>query len=256
MALALKRYNLPPFIKLKMKFNIKEIQKAMEQIPSYEKNKGNLKNSSLEFESFESAYKFLQYNDVIESELRKGLPKNKRMAWDFKNYVKPFENYIYKTKSGHFKINGSPYKQITLTEFNLDEANRKYKKKIPISRLDERHYNKIKKWVKGTYFEEVLKSFHGEVHRARIVIMDSGAFVSEHIDYDTDYSVRYHIAITTNINCGFYVRLKNKKENFKIPADGSVWFLNQGLKHSAWNKGSSPRVHLILSVNGQDDLKR
>ena len=35
---------------------------------------------------------------------------------------------------------------------------------------------------------------------------------------------------------------------------GEVWFLNQGLRHSAWNKGKTSRSHIIISVNGQEDL--
>ena len=35
---------------------------------------------------------------------------------------------------------------------------------------------------------------------------------------------------------------------------GTVWFLNQGLRHSAWNKGTTSRSHIIISVNGQEDL--
>jgi hypothetical protein len=35
---------------------------------------------------------------------------------------------------------------------------------------------------------------------------------------------------------------------------GSCWFLNQGLRHSAWNKGDTVRSHIIVSVLGQEDL--
>ena len=35
---------------------------------------------------------------------------------------------------------------------------------------------------------------------------------------------------------------------------GECWFLNQGLKHSAWNKGKTPRAHIIISVLTQEDL--
>ncbi len=270
----LRRYGLPNYVKLDLKFDIKKLQEAFKLIPNDEINTDDLtgkdsygdlvggrsnilqKTFGLEFSSFEDAYKFLQENDVDESELRKGLPGERRMCWDFRNYVKPFENYICQTDSGMYKVNGSPYKQIALTEFNPKEVNRCYRVKIPKTRLDERHYNKIKNWVQGTYYEEVLSSFQGEVHRARIAIMEPGAFVAEHIDYNTDYSVRYHIPIETNDQCGFYILAKGKEKDYKfMPADGSVWFINQGLRHSAWNKGSTRRAHLILSVNGQEDIQ-
>ena len=39
---------------------------------------------------------------------------------DYRSYVKPYENYIVKDKDGKYEVNGSPYKQIDLTEYNPD----------------------------------------------------------------------------------------------------------------------------------------
>ena len=52
------------------------------------------------------AYTFLQDNDVEESDLRQGLG-GKRMAWDFRNYVKPFDEYIEKDDNGKFQVKPS-----------------------------------------------------------------------------------------------------------------------------------------------------
>ena len=270
----LKREQLPPFKKLKYTFNVDKIQKVIKE--NNQRANGlcfqddlRIKNGygdlvggkssvlqkafGLKFTTIEDAYEWLQNNDVEESELRKGLG-GKKMAWDFRNYVKPFENYIHETDDGNYEVSGSPYKQIALTEYNKDVENRIYEKKIPKSRLDERHYNKVVDWVKGTYIEEILKGFKAEHTRARIAIMDPGAYVGEHIDYNTDYSIRYHIPITTNENCGFYVKDKSgiKHEQKMLP--GECWFLNQGLRHSAWNKGKTSRSHIIISFLTQEDL--
>ena len=262
-----KRHELPAFKKLNMSF---DVDRLIEEVRNMTTQQDDLKEKGcygvevggkapklqkafgLKFDSIEDAYKFLQDNDVEESELRKGLG-NKRMAWDYRNYVKPFDNYIVKGDDDKYHVSGSPYKQIALTEYNPDMENRVYEKKIPKSRLDERHYNKIKEWVKGTYLEQVITSFKSETTRARIAIMDPGAFIAEHIDYNTDYSVRYHIPITTNNDCGFYC-LVNGEKVYQTMEPGSVWFLNQGLRHSAWNKGKTVRSHIIVSVNGQEDL--
>ncbi len=264
----LKRHELPPFKKLPYKFDFDRINEILRKMPIQEddlkteygygvkvggKAPKLQKAFGLKFDTIEDAYKFLQDNDVEESELRKGLG-NKRMAWDFRNYVKPFENYIVEDKEGRYEVNGSPYKQIALTEYNEAMEERIYDKKIPKSRLDERHYNKIKDWVKGTYIEEVLKSFKAEHTRARIAVMDPGAYVGEHIDYNTDYSVRYHIPLTTNEGCGFYAIDKDGTKHEQTMQPGECWFLNQGLRHSAWNKGKSPRAHIIISFLSQEDL--
>ena len=108
-------------------------------------------------------------------------------------------------------------------------------------------------WVKGTYIEEVINSFKGETHRARVAIMEPGCLIKPHIDYNTDYSVRYHIPLTTNKDCGFFV-IKDGEKIHQQMKPGEVWFLNQGLRHSAWNKGKTSRSHIIISVNGQEDL--
>ena len=37
-----------------------------------------------------------------------------------------------------------------------------------------------------------------------------------------------------------------------IPADGSVWLVNPGVKHYAVNGGNTARNHLIISLDSQD----
>ena len=264
----LKRDQLPAFKKLPYTFDVERINEIVRKMPVQEddlkvkEGYGDLvggktaklqKAFGLKFTSIEDAYEFLQKNDVAESELTKGLG-GKRMAWDYRNYVKPYENYIIKDKTGKYEVNGSPYKQIALTEYNADMEDRVYDKKIPKRRLDERHYNKVKDWVKGTYIEEVLNSFKAEHTRAWIAVMDPGAFIGDHIDYNTDYSVRYHIPLTTNEDCGFHVIDKNGVKHEQSMLPGECWFLNQGLRHSAWNKGKTTRAHIIISFLGQEDL--
>lgn len=264
----LKREELPPFKKLTYTFDVEKMMEAVRSMPSIKddlkikEGYGDLvggkapklqKAFGLKFTSIEEAYEWLQKNDVAESELTKGL-SGKRMSWDFRNYVKPFENYIAENGEGKYEVTGSPYKQIALTEYNPEMENREYEKKIPKSRLDERHYNKIVDWAKGTYLEEVLNTFQAEHTRARIAVMDPGAYVGEHIDYNTNYSVRYHIPITTNKDCGFYVIDKDGEKHYQTMTPGECWFLNQGLRHSAWNKGKTPRAHIIVSFLTQEDL--
>jgi hypothetical protein len=263
----LKRENLPPFKKLPYNFDVEKIQEVLRQMPHIDdlkvkngygdkvggKSSKLQKAFGLKFNTIEDAYEWLQKNDVAESELSKGL-NGKRMAWDFRNYVKPFENYIQKDDEGKYEVNGSPYKQIALTEYNPESENRVYDKKIPKSRLDERHYNKPVDWIRNTYIEEVLNAFKAEHTRARVAVMDAGAHVGEHIDYNTDYSVRYHIPLTTNKDCGFYVVDKEGEKHYQTMKPGECWFLNQGLRHSAWNKGATPRSHIIISFLTQEDL--
>ena len=83
-----------------------------------------------------------------------------------------------------------------------------------------------------------------------------GGHILPHIDYNTDYSVRYQIPIQTNDWSYFGIQRKNEKPEVRhFPADGSVWFFNPGWNHSAWNMGKTNRIHMIICVNGQEDLK-
>ena len=121
---------------------------------------------------------------------------------------------------------------------------------------DERNYQEIVDWAKGTYIEEVLNNFFiSKTTRTRLIIMKPKGFILPHMDYNTSYSVRYHIPIQTNPWSYMGIQRKNELPEVKhLPADGGVWFINQGWKHSAWNFGETNRIHLIVSVMGQDDL--
>jgi quercetin dioxygenase-like cupin family protein len=41
---------------------------------------------------------------------------------------------------------------------------------------------------------------------------------------------------------------------YHIPSDGSVWFVNPGVKHYAVNDGPTSRNHLIISLDSQTFL--
>ncbi|SVD68597.1 uncharacterized protein METZ01_LOCUS421451, partial [marine metagenome] len=111
--------------------------------------------------------------------------------------------------------------------------------------------------AKGTYIEEVLNTFKSQVTRVHMRKMLPEGFLNYHMDYDTKYSIRFHIPLKTNADC--YFKFKESKETdheetIHIPADGSCYFFNQGQYHSAFNKGKTERDHLVISVYGQDDI--
>ena len=120
-------------------------------------------------------------------------------------------------------------------------------------RADERWYRKLQDDT-PEYFKYVFQRIPG-AHRTRFARLAARSSVKPHIDYDTTYSIRLHIAIHTNADCvnGGEDMVGTKIEQH-IPADGSVWFVNPGMKHWAHNLGKTPRDHLIVSVDGQDLL--
>lgn len=156
------------------------------------------------------------------------------------------------------------YQQLSLTEFDetFDLSQRTelsgtaWDKRIAKRdvKADERWYRKIKGDV-PEYLKEVLSKFPG-AHRTRFANLSPNSQVKPHIDYDTTYGIRLHIALETNEDCYNGGWDKDGKEiRHHIPADGSVWLVNPGVKHYAVNGGTTPRNHLIISIDSQQVLE-
>lgn len=155
------------------------------------------------------------------------------------------------------------YQQLSLTEFDdsysLEQRTEKsgsaWDNRVAKhdEKADERWYRKVKDDV-PPYLREVLASFKG-AHRTRFAQLAPNSEVKPHIDYDTLYGVRLHIALETNDQCfnGGWDKDGNETK-LHIPADGSVWFVNPGVKHYALNGGSTARNHLIISMDSQEFL--
>jgi hypothetical protein len=113
----------------------------------------------------------------------------------------------------------------------------------------ESKYTKIDDVLTGTYLEEVVKklSKHYTLGRVRLLKLDPRNSLS----YHRDPELRIHIPIITNPGAMVIV------ENFAthMPADGSVYIMNTKKYHTAFNGGTSPRVHLVASVisTAEDD---
>ena len=139
------------------------------------------------------------------------------------------------------------YKQLSLTEYDetydiaqrTDKSGSAWDTRIAKhdSHADERWYRKFKDDV-PPYLREVLSSFPN-FHRTRFALLEAGNTVKPHIDYDTTYGIRLHIALETNDECfngGWDKDGTEVKQH--IPDDGSVWFINPGVKHYAINGGT------------------
>tara|TARA_B110000971_G_scaffold192930_1_gene205541 strand:+ start:2719 stop:3438 length:720 start_codon:yes stop_codon:yes gene_type:complete len=154
------------------------------------------------------------------------------------------------------------YQQLSITEFDesysLDQRTEKsgsvWDDRIAKHKVeaDERWFRKIKYDV-PTYMREILGYFNGKAHRARFANLSPNSHIKPHIDYDTLYGIRLHIALETNDKCynGGWDKDGNEIK-YHIPADGSVWLVNPGVRHYAVNDGESDRNHLIISLDSQE----
>ncbi len=154
------------------------------------------------------------------------------------------------------------YQQLSLTKWSEDYslADRSEKSQTVWDhriakgepRADERWYRE-RYGDLPEYLHHVLDQLgEGKTHRARFAKLLPGCRIKPHIDYDTTYGIRLHIPVQTNDRCWFGgVGPDGSEEKHHMPADGSVWFINPGLRHWASNEGETERIHLIVSVDSQ-----
>lgn len=115
--------------------------------------------------------------------------------------------------------------------------------------IDERNYTKFPDRLRGTYLDELLSQFKAPPVRARFVQLGPGQGVDEHIDYNPKYTLKVHIPVYTHRDA---VLTFDGYPSYHLPG-GNAFLTNTGIKHSAKNNSKRNRVHLIVSLDGQQD---
>lgn len=118
---------------------------------------------------------------------------------------------------------------------------------------DERNYTVYTEHATG-YIKEVIEMFKGQACRSAIVKLDPTQFLSRHVDVGPEFVLRCHIPLTTNEKSRMGFKVNGKWEEYHLPADGSIYAVNSGLEHYAYNFGDSVRVQMRVCVMGQEDL--
>ena len=120
--------------------------------------------------------------------------------------------------------------------------------------IDERNFTVLKDELKGTYFDEVLSMFKARIVRTRISTIKPGEIVPTHVDANAKYVLRAHLPITTN-NDTYSYYYDNQGNKIMIHMEpGSVYILNPGVSHGAINNGNTERMHLVVGLDGQEDI--
>ncbi len=118
---------------------------------------------------------------------------------------------------------------------------------------DERNYTEKTEYCEG-YIQEVLDMFQSASCRSALVVLYPGEFLSPHFDVGAEYITRLQIPIFTNAGATIGVKGPHGWEEFHLPADGGIYFINAGYEHYAINLGQEPRFQIRICLNGQDDL--
>ena len=105
----------------------------------------------------------------------------------------------------------------------------------------------------GSYFEEIVTQCKAPASRIRITKLAPGKMIPWHVDYDVNYAVRCIVPIYGGSNVVNLFKRDGKLEAYNL-TDGTANFLNIGYAHAVVNMSDKPRIALMFSLDGTDDL--
>lgn len=123
-----------------------------------------------------------------------------------------------------------------------------------LKRKEEHLYNVPTDDYKGSVFEEIVSQCKAPASRIRITKLAAGKKIPFHVDYDVSYAVRCICPIYSNdLVVNKFKRNGNIEEYILKPGD--AYFLNIGYPHAVFNNSKEPRIALMFSLDGTDDLE-
>jgi len=117
---------------------------------------------------------------------------------------------------------------------------------------DERNYTEYTEYAIG-YIREILETFKSQTCRSAVVVLETGQTLSRHVDIGPEYIIRCHIPLVTNNEARIGFKIKDKWEEYHLPADGGIYAINAGLEHYAFNLGPK-RIQIRICLTDQQDL--
>ena len=122
-----------------------------------------------------------------------------------------------------------------------------------LRRREEHLYNVPTEQYTGSYFEEVVTQLKAPASRIRITKLAPGKIIPFHVDYDVSYAVRCICPIHGGNNVVNLFKRDGELEAYNLE-DGNAYFLNIGYPHAVVNMSNRPRIALMFSLDGVDDL--
>ena len=96
--------------------------------------------------------------------------------------------------------------------------------------------------ILGKFYDHNLLLYYG-----RYLLVDEKMISKTHIDSD----IRIHIPIYTNDQCAtefFSPKTGESLGTFHMPADGSFYLFNGHIRHTFYNQGIKPRLHVVFLI--------
>ena len=123
-----------------------------------------------------------------------------------------------------------------------------------LKRREEHLYNVPTKDYKGSYFEQIVTQCKSPASRIRITKLAPGKMIPWHVDYDVSYGVRCIVPIYGSDNVINLFKRDNKIEAYVLK-DGTANFLNIGYQHAVINMSKQPRIALMFTLDGTNDIQ-
>ena len=122
-----------------------------------------------------------------------------------------------------------------------------------LRRKEEHLYNIPTEDYTGSYFEEIVTQCKAPASRIRITKLAPGKMIPWHVDYDVSYAVRCIVPVYGGSNVVNLFKRNGKLEAYNLE-DGTANFLNIGYPHAVVNMSDKPRIALMFSLDGTDDI--
>jgi hypothetical protein len=122
-----------------------------------------------------------------------------------------------------------------------------------LRRREEHLYNVPTENYTGSYFEKIVTQCKAPASRIRITKLAPGKMIPWHVDYDVSYAVRCICPVYGGKNVINLFKRDGKLEAYNLE-DGTANFLNIGYAHAVVNMSDKPRIALMFSLDGTDDI--
>tara|TARA_B100000085_G_scaffold260130_1_gene263424 strand:- start:573 stop:1196 length:624 start_codon:yes stop_codon:yes gene_type:complete len=122
-----------------------------------------------------------------------------------------------------------------------------------LRRREEHLYKVPTEDYTGSYFEEIVTQCKAPASRVRITKLAPGKSIPFHVDYDVNYGVRCIVPIYGDKNVINLFKRDGKIEAYNLE-NGVANFLNIGYTHGVVNLSKQPRIALMFTLDGTDDL--
>ena len=122
-----------------------------------------------------------------------------------------------------------------------------------LRRREEHLYNVPTEDYPGSYFEKVITQLKAPSSRIRITKLAPGKNIPFHVDYDVSYAVRCIVPIYGDKQVINLFKRDGNLEAYNLE-NGNAYFLNIGYPHAVVNMSNKPRIALMFSLDGTEDL--